>query len=106
MTADYIVDRFERLAIEDVYAEFGYGEARPEGLQEFLRYAYHEWREPRLRYVVLLGDATYDTKNYLGAPEVNQVPPIWEKTTWMWTESAPTWIFLFPTRFWMIFSKE
>jgi hypothetical protein len=75
----------------EVGAEFGHGEARPEALGEFLRYANHEWAEPQLRYVVLLGDGTYDYKNYLGAPETNQVLPQWEKTTWMWTASDPSY---------------
>jgi hypothetical protein len=77
--------------IEDVYAAFGHGESRPQALEAFLRFAYHEWEEPRLRYVVLLGDGTADYKNYLGTAEVNQVPPRWEKTTWMWTASDPAY---------------
>jgi hypothetical protein len=32
--------------LEDVYAEFGFGEARPEAIRDFIRYAYHEWRSP------------------------------------------------------------
>jgi hypothetical protein len=83
--------RTRSVAVEDVYAEFGYGESRPEAIFEFLRYAYHEWRSPELRYVVLLGDATCDFKNYLGAQETNQIPFLWEKTTWMWTASDPSY---------------
>jgi hypothetical protein len=78
------------VALEDVYAEFGHGESRPEAIAQFLRHAYHEWAEPQLRYVVLLGDGTCDYKNYLGN-EVNQVPPRWAKTTWMWTASDPSY---------------
>ena len=54
------------IATEDIYDEFGYGEATPESIRDFLSYVYHHWSEPTLRYVVLLGDGTYDYKDYLG----------------------------------------
>ena len=79
------------VSIEDVYSEFGYGESRPEAIREFLSYAYHSWREPSLRYVVLLGDATYDFKNYLATGVRNQVPPLMVKTAYLWTASDPSY---------------
>jgi hypothetical protein len=79
------------VALEEVYSEFGFGESRPEALQEFLAYAYHHWRAPSLRYVLLLGDATYDFKNYLGTGVLNQVPPLMVKTTYLWTASDPAY---------------
>ncbi len=77
-------------ALEDVYSEFGFGEARPEAIREFLSYAYHQWSLPRLRYVLLLGDATYDFKDYLKTGVVNQLPPLMVKTSYLWTASDPT----------------
>jgi hypothetical protein len=77
------------VSIEQVYEEFGFGEARPEALREFLEYAYHRWSRPRLRYVLLLGDATYDFKDYLGTGVVNRVPPLMMKTSYLWTASDP-----------------
>jgi len=77
-------------ALEDVYSEFGFGETRPEAIRDFLSYAYHHWQEPRLRYVLLLGDATYDFKNYLQAGVTNQLPPLMVKTSYLWTVSDPT----------------
>ena len=50
------------IATEDIFDEFGYGEATPESVRDFLSYVYHHWSEPTLKYVVLLGDGTYDTK--------------------------------------------
>jgi hypothetical protein len=79
------------VALEEVYSEFGFGEPRPEALHEFLAYAYHHWGAPSLRYVVLLGDATYDFKNYLGTGVSNQVPPLMVKTTYLWTASDPAY---------------
>ena len=83
--------KVKSVALEDVYAEFGFGETSPEALREFLRYAYHNWRRPSLRYVVLLGDATYDFKDYLETGIANQVPPLIVKTTYMWTASDPAY---------------
>jgi hypothetical protein len=77
------------VAIEDVWEEFGHGESRPEAVREFLRYAYHRWSGPSLRYVVLLGDATYDFKDHHGTGQVNQVPPLMVKTSYLWTASDP-----------------
>lgn len=73
--------------MEDIYSEFGFGESRPEAVREFLSYAYHHWRKPAPRYVVLLGDATYDFKDYLGTGVRNQAPPLLVKTTYLWTAS-------------------
>lgn len=77
--------------IDEVFAEFGYGESRPEAVRDFLSYAYHHWRTPSPRYVLLLGDATYDFKDYLGTGVQNQVPPLMIKTSYLWTASDPTY---------------
>jgi hypothetical protein len=77
------------VAIEEVYSEFGYGEKTPESIRELLSYAYHHWSEPSLRYVLLLGDATYDTKDYLGTGVENHVPVKMLKTRYIWTASDP-----------------
>jgi hypothetical protein len=77
--------------VEDVYAEFGFGETRPEAIREFLRHAYHNWREPSVRYVLLLGDATYDYKNYQNTGVHNHVPPLILKTSYLWTVSDPAY---------------
>ena len=79
------------VAIEDVFDEFGYGEPRPEAVKEFLSYAYHFWPQPSPRYVLLLGDATYDPKDYLGTLTRNPVPAYPFKSTYLWTASDPTY---------------
>jgi hypothetical protein len=78
------------VAVEDVYEEFGFGETRPEAVREFLEYAYHRWPQPPPRYVLLLGDATYDYKDYLGTGVVSRVPALLVKTSYLWTASDPT----------------
>jgi hypothetical protein len=81
--------RSQAVSMEQVYDEFGFGEPTPMALKEFLTYAYHHWQEPVPRYVLLLGDATYDYKNYLGTGVENQVPPLLVKTSYFWTASDP-----------------
>jgi hypothetical protein len=77
------------VSIEEVYSDFGFGESRPESIREFLSYAYHCWQSPSPRYVVLLGDGTFDFKDYLGTGVRNQVPPLMVKTRYLWTASDP-----------------
>ena len=59
--------------------------------QDFLSYAYHKWRTPSPRYVLLLGDATYDFKDRLQTGVTNQVPPRMVKTSYLWTASDPSY---------------
>jgi hypothetical protein len=79
------------VAVEEIYDEFGYGEPGPEAVKAFLEYAYHHWKKPSVRYVVLLGDATYDAKDHLGTGVVNRVPAPVRKTSYLWTASDPSY---------------
>jgi hypothetical protein len=49
--------------IQDVYDEFNHGILHPKALKDFLSYAYHDWQKPAPRYVLLVGDASWDSKN-------------------------------------------
>ena len=55
----------EVVRIEDVYDEFNYGVLSADCIRNFLEYAKNNWQTPP-KYVLLLGDASYDPKNYLG----------------------------------------
>ncbi|HSB61462.1 MAG TPA: C25 family cysteine peptidase, partial [Vicinamibacteria bacterium] len=78
------------VAVEEVYDEFGHGEPRPEAVRAFLGHAYHNW-ERGPRYVLLLGDATYDFKDRQGTGVVNRVPPYMIADPYMWTVSDPAY---------------
>ncbi len=78
-------------SIEEVNEEFGQGEAGPQGLKAFLQYAYQNWRKPSLRYVVLLGDSTYDPKDFLKTHVADQIPFLPLKTSYLWTASDPSY---------------
>jgi CSLREA domain-containing protein len=79
------------VAVEDVYEQFGHGEVSPEAIKAFLEYAYQSWASPSVRYVVLLGDASYDPKDYLGTGVKDWLPGFPVKTSYLWTVSDPTY---------------
>jgi hypothetical protein len=54
----------ELVDVQDIYDEFNYAIKSPLAIREFLRYAFFNWRRtPRLKYVVLLGDANFNYKS-------------------------------------------
>ncbi len=55
----------EVVDIQDVYDEFAGGRARPRALRAFLAHAFHRWRNPAPRYVLLVGDASSNGKDVL-----------------------------------------
>jgi hypothetical protein len=57
-----------------VYDEFNHGIASPHGIKNFLTYAYGNWQPPAPRYVLLVGDGTYDYRGYYGQAFSNFVP--------------------------------
>jgi hypothetical protein len=55
--------KVEVVDIQDVYDEFSNGILHPRALKDFLSHAYHKWQKPAPRYVLLVGDASWDSKN-------------------------------------------
>jgi hypothetical protein len=62
------------VAIEDIYNEFSCGIADPRAIKDFLRYAYENWYRPAPSYVLLVGDGTYDYRDYLATGKKSMVP--------------------------------
>ena len=52
--------------VTDVYDEFKDGMVHPDAIRDFLDYAYHHWQSPGPAYVLLVGDGTYDPRDFLG----------------------------------------
>jgi hypothetical protein len=75
------------VSLEEIDSEFGFGESHPAAIRDFLSYAYHHWKKPAPKYVLLLGDGTYDFRDYLGTGVKNQLPPMMVKTSYLWTAS-------------------
>jgi hypothetical protein len=77
------------VSFEEVASEFGHGQPSAEAIRAFLEHAYHSWRRPAPRYVVLLGDATYDPRRFLSTSWASPLPALWTKTSYLWTASDP-----------------
>jgi hypothetical protein len=64
------------MALEEIYDEFGAGAETPLAIRAFLQYASREWPLPHPRYLLLVGDATYDFRDYLGLSPAYTLPPL------------------------------
>ena len=71
--------------IEDVYDEFDFGQPTAESIRSFLNYAKTNWQTPP-GYVLLIGDATYDARNFIST-SVNYIPAQMVDTTYSTTGS-------------------
>jgi hypothetical protein len=77
------------VSFEEIASEFGHGRASAPAIRDFLAYAYHSWTQPSVRYVLLLGDASYDPRNFTGFDQGAPLPALWAKTSYLWTASDP-----------------
>lgn len=59
--------------LQDVYDEHGAGDKSAFAIRDFLRGAAARWTAPP-RYVLLVGDATFDPRNYTGRGELDLAP--------------------------------
>jgi len=57
-----------------IYDEFNHGISSPHAIKNFLSYAYERWQRPAPKYVLLVGDGTYDYRRYYGQAFSNFVP--------------------------------
>jgi len=77
------------VAFEEIADEFGHGRPSAEAIRGFLAYAYQSWARPSPRYVLLLGDASYDPRNFTGVAQPAPLPALWTRTSYLWTVSDP-----------------
>jgi len=59
--------------VEDIYDEFSYGMHGPQAIKDFLSRAATSWAKAP-RYIIFLGDASLDPRNYKGAGDFDLVP--------------------------------
>jgi len=81
--------RARAVAFEEVASVFGAGQPSAEAIREFLRYAYHSWSRPSPRYVLLVGDSTYDPRNFIGSSLASPLPALYVSTSYLVTASDP-----------------
>jgi hypothetical protein len=75
--------------IEDVFDEFSYGMHTPQAITDFLARARTTWvKAPR--YLLLVGDGSYDPRNYEGSGNADLVPTQLIDTVFMETGSDDT----------------
>jgi uncharacterized repeat protein (TIGR01451 family) len=72
--------------VQNVYDEFAYGVHGPEAIRAFLQRAKTSWSKAP-RYVILLGDASTDPRNYLGLGNFDFVPTKLVPTAYLKTSS-------------------
>ncbi|MEK6303498.1 MAG: C25 family cysteine peptidase [Acidobacteriota bacterium] len=72
--------------IDDIYDEFSFGQKSTRAVKDFLAMSRTGWKKP-VRYVLVLGDASYDPKNYLGLGDFDLVPTLLVDTAFMETAS-------------------
>ena len=65
--------KVQAVALEDVYDTFNLGEKSPYAIKAFLQYAYENWKS-KPQYLLLLGDASMDPRNYLGFGYLDYMP--------------------------------
>lgn len=79
----------EVVQIEDVFDEFNYGASDSIALRHFFEYAKNNWQTPP-QYILLIGDASYDYRNYEGLGNNNYIPTRLVDTVYMETGSDET----------------
>ena len=72
--------------LQDVYDERGFGDKSPDAVRAFIQAARAGWRVPP-RFVLLVGDATFDPRNFLGRGDFDFAPTRLIDTTAMETAS-------------------
>jgi hypothetical protein len=53
----------ELIDVQDVYDEFNHGIVDPRAIKSFIAHAWTRWTAPAPRFVLLVGDASWDVKN-------------------------------------------
>ena len=71
--------------VQNVYDEFSYGHHSPQAIRDFLQRT-RSWKTVP-RYAILLGDASFDPRNYLGFGSYDFVPTKLVPTAYMKTAS-------------------
>ena len=71
---------------DDIYDEFNYGEKTPYALKNFIAQALANWTK-KPRFLLLVGDASFDPKNYLGMGDFDFLPTKFVDTSLLETAS-------------------
>jgi hypothetical protein len=79
------------VTIDEVYNEFTSGAESPVAIQAFIDWTLKHWQKPAPRFVLLVGKASYDYRNYLNAPNKNLVPTYLVQTPNLGSTASDNW---------------
>jgi len=81
--------RVRVVTINQVYDTFGYGEESPYAVRAFIEWARQNWQS--LRYVLLVGKASYDYRDYQKGANKNLLPTFLLKTPHLGQTASDNW---------------
>jgi len=62
------------IPVDNIYDEFNHSLIHPTAIRDAIAYFYHNWKSPQLRYVLLVGDWSWDWYNVEGKQKQNFIP--------------------------------
>ncbi len=80
---------------EQVYDAYSNGRPDPQGIKDFLYEAYRNWPAPAPRFVLLVGDASYDYRDRLQGKYKDLVPTHLLDTTYVGETASDNWFVRF-----------
>ncbi|NOZ26518.1 MAG: hypothetical protein GXP39_00505 [Chloroflexi bacterium] len=75
-----------------LYDAYTFGIKDPAAIRSFLADALRSWPEPRPRFVLLVGDASYDPYGYLQGPERDLIPTALVQTYYVGQTASDNWL--------------
>jgi len=80
--------RIVTVDVQAIYDSYGPGRMDPTAIKNFLQHAFTNWTTPAPTYVLLVGDGSYDFKNYSGYNPSTFIPPYLADVDPWWGETA------------------
>ena len=78
-------------SIDDVYDTWSSGMPDPEAIRSYLRYARDNWPKPAPRFLLLVGDASYDYQGFVAGGSPNYVPTYLLETHFVGETASDNW---------------
>ncbi len=75
-----------------LYDAYTYGLTDPAALRAFFKDALQTWPDPKPRFALLVGDASYDPYGYLGGPERALIPSALVQTQFVGQTASDNWL--------------
>jgi hypothetical protein len=75
------------VVLEDIYTHFNYGEVSTQAIKDFILHATQHWTPVSVRYILLVGDGSWDPKGLLKSPPSIFPVPIVYTSHWGATSS-------------------